>query len=62
MVRLLKVAQQIHDHLTSYLSYAEIWLDGEKACTVGEEEEEPIYGKTYLPRKFKIAVALPPQK
>ena len=22
---------------------------------------EPIYGKTYLPRKFKIAVALPPR-
>ena len=38
-------------------SYAEIWLDGEK--TVGEDEIEPIYGKTYLPRKFKIAVAYP---
>ena len=25
-----------------------------------EQEVEPIYGKTYLPRKFKIAVALPP--
>ena len=25
-----------------------------------KEEEEPIYGATYLPRKFKIAVAIPP--
>lgn len=58
----LDVAQQIHDHLTPKTSsYAEIWLDGEKKGAVGEEEEEPIYGKTYLPRKFKIAVALPPR-
>ena len=57
----LAVAQQIHDHLTPQTSsYAEIWLDGEKT-TVGEDEIEPIYGKTYLPRKFKIAVALPPR-
>jgi len=38
-------------------AYAEIWLDGEK---VHETEQEPIYGKTFLPRKFKIAVVLPP--
>ena len=25
------------------------------------KDEEPIYGKTYLPRKFKIALAVPPQ-
>jgi sulfite reductase (NADPH) hemoprotein beta-component len=56
----LEVAQKIHDHLTPKTSsYAEIWLDGEKENTIGEEE--PIYGKTYLPRKFKIAVALPPR-
>jgi sulfite reductase (NADPH) hemoprotein beta-component len=58
----LEVAQKIHDHLTPQTSaYAEIWLDGEKAGSIGEENEEPIYGKTYLPRKFKIAVALPPR-
>lgn len=38
-------------------AYAEIWLDGEK---VTSNETEPMYGKTYLPRKFKIAVAVPP--
>jgi len=39
-------------------AYHEIWLDGEKLT--GEPEEEPIYGSTYLPRKFKIGVAIPP--
>jgi len=38
-------------------SYYELWLDGEKAASV--EENEPLYGKTYLPRKFKIAFASP---
>ena len=43
-------------------SYKEIWLDGEKISQDSTSDEiiEPIYGKTYLPRKFKIAVAVPP--
>ena len=42
-------------------AYREIWLDGEKIAG-GETEEvvEPIYGRTYLPRKFKTVVAVPP--
>ena len=40
-------------------AWHEIWIDGEKIAG-GEEEDEPIYGRTYMPRKFKIAVALPP--
>lgn len=57
----LSLAKDLHDHLTPRTSaYAEIWLDGEKTA-IGEETIEPIYGKTYLPRKFKIAVALPPR-
>jgi sulfite reductase (NADPH) hemoprotein beta-component len=40
-------------------AWHEIWIDGEK-ITGGEEEDEPIYGRTYMPRKFKIAIALPP--
>ncbi|MBK1834369.1 NADPH-dependent assimilatory sulfite reductase hemoprotein subunit [Roseibacillus ishigakijimensis] len=56
----LKISQDISDHLTPRTrAYHEIWLDGEKIET-SEEEVEPIYGKTYLPRKFKIAVAIPP--
>lgn len=37
-------------------AYAEIWLDGERAASLAEEAEEaePLYGDTYLPRKFKI--------
>src|SRR5579863_4659045 len=40
-------------------AWHEIWIDGEQH-TGGEEEDEPIYGRTYMPRKFKIGVALPP--
>lgn len=41
-------------------AYHEIWLNEERVYT-GEKEEEPMYGKTYLPRKFKIALCVPPQ-
>jgi sulfite reductase (NADPH) hemoprotein beta-component len=40
-------------------AYYEIWLDEEKLAGSGEEHE-PIYGQVYLPRKFKIAFAMPP--
>ncbi len=42
-------------------AYHEIWLDGEKIYSGKEEvkETEPLYGTTYLPRKFKIGVAIP---
>lgn len=40
-------------------AYYEIWLDEEKVAGSGEEFE-PIYGPVYLPRKFKIAFAVPP--
>ena len=57
---ILKVSQQISDHLTpATRAYHEIWLDGEKVEST-EEDFEPIYGKTYLPRKFKITIAVPP--
>jgi sulfite reductase (NADPH) hemoprotein beta-component len=43
-------------------AYHEIWLDGEKLVgEAAEQEHEPIYGKTYLPRKFKIVFAVPPR-
>ncbi|HEX8167446.1 MAG TPA: NADPH-dependent assimilatory sulfite reductase hemoprotein subunit, partial [Beijerinckiaceae bacterium] len=41
-------------------AYREIWLDGEKIVGGEDEVVEPIYGRTYLPRKFKIVVAVPP--
>ncbi len=36
-------------------AYHEIWLEGERQATT---EEEPFYGRQYLPRKFKTAVGL----
>lgn len=54
-------AKRISAHLTPQTNaYHEIWLDG-KLLEGGEKEEEPLYGKTYLPRKFKIAIAVPPR-
>jgi sulfite reductase (NADPH) hemoprotein beta-component len=53
-----ELSKKISEHfLPKSNAYAEIWLDGEK---VHETVQEPIYGETMLPRKFKIAVALPP--
>jgi len=53
-----ELAKDISEHLLPKTgAWREIWLDGEKV--VGGEDE-PVYGKTYLPRKFKIVVAVPP--
>lgn len=55
----LQLADDISMHLLPRTNaYHEIWLDGEKATP--SEDEEPIYGKVYLPRKFKIVIAVPP--
>lgn len=57
-----EIAHDIAMHLAPRSkAYHEIWIDGERVQTVEDEEEEiePIYGKTYLPRKFKIGVAFP---
>jgi len=57
----LKTARAISEHLTPRTpAYREIWLDGERIAGGEPDVVEPIYGKTYLPRKFKIAVAVPP--
>lgn len=46
------------DLLPKTKAYHEIWLNGEKVHTT-EQEVEPLYGKTYLPRKFKTSLAFP---
>lgn len=58
--------QDFADELSDILlpastAYHEIWLDGEKVYSGKEDVPvgEPLYGKNYLPRKFKIGVALP---
>ncbi|MDT0756461.1 assimilatory sulfite reductase (NADPH) hemoprotein subunit [Mammaliicoccus sciuri] len=54
------LATQISGHLSPQTgAYHEIWLDDEKIIDT-KEEVEPMYGKTYLPRKFKIGIAVPP--
>lgn len=42
-------------------AYHEIWVNGEKLDTPApaEPDSEPLYGPTYLPRKFKIGIAYP---
>ena len=68
----LELATEISNHLSPRTSaYHEIWLDdgtGEKVKVTYDppkiddiaDPEEPIYGKHYLPRKFKTVVAVPP--
>ncbi|USP94784.1 assimilatory sulfite reductase (NADPH) hemoprotein subunit [Bacillus vallismortis] len=48
------------DLLPRTRAYHEIWLDEEKVAGTPEEEVEPMYGPLYLPRKFKIGIAVPP--
>ncbi|MDA3874578.1 MAG: NADPH-dependent assimilatory sulfite reductase hemoprotein subunit [Kiritimatiellae bacterium] len=58
-----KVSCAISDHLTPQTSaYYEIWMDGEKVISTPKQiqDDEPLYTRRYLPRKFKIAVAIPP--
>jgi sulfite reductase (NADPH) hemoprotein beta-component len=56
-----ELAKAVSLHLSPKTkAYHEIWL-GDKQIVTAPEEEEPIYGKLYLPRKFKIAFAVPPQ-
>ncbi len=40
-------------------AYYEIWL-GEEKIVDKKEEEDPLYQDRYLPRKFKIGIAIPP--
>lgn len=55
-----RVACAISEHLLPRSqAYHELWLD-EQLAGGGEPESEPIYGRTYLPRKFKIGLAVPP--
>jgi sulfite reductase (NADPH) hemoprotein beta-component len=52
-------ARRLSEHLLPKTkAYHEIWLDGEKLS--GTPEVEPLYGTSFLPRKFKTAIAVPP--
>ena len=67
-----RVTEQIDAHLKPQSpAFSEMWLDGEpikltvplaakRSLDCKGDEVEPLYGTTYLPRKFKIAMAIPP--
>ena len=53
------LSKQLSDHvIPKTRAYHEIWYGEERVAT--SENEEPLYGKTYLPRKFKIGFVVPP--
>jgi sulfite reductase (ferredoxin) len=55
------LAKEISDTFLAHTAaYAEIWLNGER-LEPSKSDSEPIYGPHYLPRKFKIAIAIPPR-
>lgn len=62
---LRRLTDALKDHLAPKTrAYHELWLQddttGEKQLVGGgEPDDEPIYGPTYLPRKFKIGIAKP---
>src|SRR5690606_32427419 len=54
------LAQRISEHLMPRTgAYRELLLE-QPSTVAPDTEEEPLYGRTYLPRKFKIALAVPP--
>ncbi len=59
-----RLAQELSGRfLAKSSAYADIWLDGEKVqldAGGATAVEEPVYGDLYLPRKFKIGIAIPP--
>jgi sulfite reductase (ferredoxin) len=61
--RLEDDARRLSTHLLPTTgAYHEIWVDGEKvtpADVTAEEPVDPLYGERYLPRKFKIGLAIP---
>jgi len=53
------MAKRVSDHvIPKTRAYHEIWYGDERVAS--SEPEEPFYGRTYMPRKFKIGFALPP--
>jgi sulfite reductase (NADPH) hemoprotein beta-component len=62
--QLLADAQRVSDALAPQTpAYHSIWVEGVQLDLAAPENKnyaDPLYGKTYLPRKFKVAFALPP--
>lgn len=60
--QMFPIAKEVSEHLLPRTrAYHEIWLNEEPIYQGDKEDKvEPIYGRTYLPRKFKIGFAIPP--
>ncbi|GJE91135.1 sulfite reductase subunit beta [Phanerochaete sordida] len=55
-------SKRVSEHLMPRTTaYHEIWLDKKLVAGEAVKDVEPLYGEFYLPRKFKVAVAVPPQ-
>lgn len=56
---LAALAKTVSDHvIPKTRAYHEIWYGEERIAS--SEPEEPFYGQTYMPRKFKIGFVIPP--
>ncbi|KAF8661331.1 hypothetical protein AX16_001427 [Volvariella volvacea WC 439] len=56
-----EIAKTVSSHLIPRTTaYHEIWLDKKMVAGDAVKDFEPLYGEFYLPRKFKIAIAVPP--
>lgn len=59
--RVYEFSKLVSNHLLPRTTaYHEIWLDNKMVAGEAVKDFEPLYGEFYLPRKFKIAVAVPP--
>ncbi|KAF8557791.1 sulphite reductase hemo protein, beta subunit [Imleria badia] len=59
--RVYEFSKLVSSHLLPRTTaYHEIWLDKKMVAGEAVKDFEPLYGEFYLPRKFKIAVAVPP--
>ena len=66
-----RVARELsHELLPKTNAYFEVWLNGEKVKINPtdrsdqknlSDQPDPLYGETYLPRKFKTTIVLPPE-
>ncbi len=53
----LRIMEHVRPHTTAY---KELWIDRRERSSDGSQDEEPLLGPAYLPRKFKFGIAIPP--
>ncbi|KAL1915143.1 uncharacterized protein VTP21DRAFT_7624 [Calcarisporiella thermophila] len=54
-------SRRLTQHLTpNTTAYHEIWVEDKPVAGNAVQDYEPLYGPTYLPRKFKIVITVPP--